>query len=70
MQRAVLKESGLKQSIAGITQGIKQVLEHAAIAAIRTGVERIDISLLSAWQESLEPALRPQLGRRRYSHRK
>lgn len=70
MQRAVLKESGIKQSIAGITQGIKQVLEHAAIAAIRTGGERIDVSMLPAWQESLEPALPPQLGRMRHGRRK
>ena len=37
MQGAILRESGLKQQIAGITQGIKQVIEHAAIEAIRTG---------------------------------
>jgi hypothetical protein len=56
MQRALLQESGNKQRIAGITQGIKQVLEHAAIEAIRTGAESISIALLSAWRESLEPA--------------
>lgn len=31
MQAGILKESALMQQIGGITQGIKQVLEHAAI---------------------------------------
>jgi GTPase SAR1 family protein len=70
MQLALLKESGLKQTIAGITQGIKQVLEDAAIKAIRTGVERIDIPLPSAWQENLEAEMRPRVGRIRSGGRR
>jgi hypothetical protein len=57
MQEAILRESGIKQPIAGITQGIKQVIEHAAIEAIRTGVERVTLSLLSAWRDSFEPQM-------------
>lgn len=50
MQQALLTESGFKQRLAGITHGIKQVLESAAIEAIRSGTERITIPLLSAWR--------------------
>ncbi|HEV2702904.1 MAG TPA: TniB family NTP-binding protein [Steroidobacteraceae bacterium] len=55
MQEAILRESGLQEHIAGITQGIKQVIERAAIEAIRTGIERVTLPLLSAWRESFEP---------------
>jgi hypothetical protein len=57
MQEALLRESGIKQQIAGVTQGIKQVLEHAAIEAIRTGTERITLSILSAWRDGFEPKM-------------
>jgi energy-coupling factor transporter ATP-binding protein EcfA2 len=57
MQEALLQESGIKQQIPGITQGIKQVLEHAAIEAIRRGGERITVSLLSAWRDGFEPQM-------------
>jgi hypothetical protein len=55
MQQALLTESGYKQRLAGITHGIKQVLESAAIEAIRSGTERITIPTLSAWRGLYEP---------------
>jgi len=57
MQEALLQESAIKQQIPGITQGIKQVLEHAAIEAIRRGAERISVPLLSAWRDAFEPQM-------------
>ncbi len=57
MQEALLLESGIKQQIPGITQGIKQVIEHAAIEAIRRGSERITVPLLSAWRDAFEPQM-------------
>lgn len=54
MQEALLKESGTKQPMAGNTHGIKQVLEAAAIAAIRTGTERITVPLLASWRQVFE----------------
>jgi len=57
MQEALLEESGIKQQIPGITQGIKQVLEHAAIESIRRGSERITVPLLSAWRDAFEPQM-------------
>jgi len=55
MQRAILHESGLLQQIPGVTQGVKLVIEHAAIAALRSGEERISLELLQAWREDLQP---------------
>jgi type II secretory pathway predicted ATPase ExeA len=55
MQSALLRESQLKVQIAGVTEGIRQIIEEAAIAAIHCGEERINLSLLSAWREGLEP---------------
>jgi type II secretory pathway predicted ATPase ExeA len=55
MQEALLRESALKQRIPGITHGIKQVIEHAAIEAIESGVERITMPLLWAWRNMFEP---------------
>jgi hypothetical protein len=40
----------------GITHGIKQVIDSAAVAAIQTGAERVTLSLLPAWREDLESA--------------
>jgi hypothetical protein len=37
-----------------ITQGIKQVLEHAAIQAIRNGDERISLGSLSSWRTAFD----------------
>jgi hypothetical protein len=51
MQAAVLHETLAKQQVAGITHGIKQVLEGAAIWAIRSGEERIDAGALRAWRD-------------------
>jgi hypothetical protein len=58
MQEALLRESALQQHIAGVTQGIKQVIERAAIEAIRTGIERVTLPMLSCWREGFETALR------------
>jgi hypothetical protein len=55
MQEALLRESALKQRIPGITHGIKQVIEHAAIEAIESGVERISMPLLWSWRNMFEP---------------
>jgi hypothetical protein len=55
MQQALLDESGVMQRISGITHGIKQVVEYAAIEAIRKGVEQITVDLLSAWRRLFEP---------------
>jgi hypothetical protein len=54
MQGEILKESALMQQIGGITQGIKQVLEHAAIQAIRNGDERISLGALSSWRTAFD----------------
>lgn len=54
MQEALLQESALKERIPGITHGICQVIEHAAIAAIDSGDERITIRGLCAWREMFE----------------
>lgn len=50
MQEALLKESRVKQQIGGVTHGLKQIIEYAAIEAIRSGEERITRSLLTAWR--------------------
>jgi hypothetical protein len=55
MQQALLEESGVKQRLPGITHGIKQVIEYAAIQAIWTGTERISVDLLPAWRRMFEP---------------
>jgi type II secretory pathway predicted ATPase ExeA len=55
MQDSLLRESALKERIPGITHGIKQVIEHAAIAAISRGIERITVPLLSSWRDAFEP---------------
>jgi hypothetical protein len=54
MQEALLREFAIKQQIPGITQGIKQVIEYAAIQAIREGSERVTGRLLSAWRDVFE----------------
>jgi hypothetical protein len=50
MQEALLKESRVKQQVAGVTHGIKQIIEYAAIEAIRSGEERITRPLLTSWR--------------------
>lgn len=51
MQAALLLESRTKQQISGVTHGIKQIIEHAAIDAIRSGEERITNPSLTAWRQ-------------------
>lgn len=51
MQNALIAETQLKQQIKGVTDGIKQVLEFAAILAIRGEEERITKPMLSAWRD-------------------
>jgi hypothetical protein len=51
MQEAILREARVKQLVNGVTHGIKQVVEYAAIAAIREGEERITTKLLTTWRE-------------------
>ena len=55
MQEALLAESGVKQRLSGITHGIKQVIEYAAIEAIWQGTERITVEHLPAWRRMFEP---------------
>jgi type II secretory pathway predicted ATPase ExeA len=55
MQEALLKESALKERIPGITHGIKQIIEYAAIAAIGSKLEQITVPLLSSWRDIFEP---------------
>jgi type II secretory pathway predicted ATPase ExeA len=55
MQEALLKESALKERLPGITHGIKQVIEYAAIAAIDRSYEQITVPLLSSWRDMFEP---------------
>lgn len=50
MQEALLKESRVKQQVSGVTDGVKQIIEYAAIEAIRSGEERITRSLLTSWR--------------------
>jgi hypothetical protein len=55
MQEALLAESGIKQRFPGITHGIKQVIEYAAIEAIWSKTERITPALLPTWRRMFEP---------------
>jgi hypothetical protein len=64
MQEALLRESALGQGAVGITHGIKQVIESAAIAAIQTGAERVTLSLLPAWRDDLESLVSVKVRRR------
>jgi len=50
IQKALLRESQVKQQVAGVTHGVKQIIESAAIHAIRTGEERITLPALAAWR--------------------
>lgn len=50
MQEALLRETFAKQQVTGITHGVKQVIEAAAIRAIRGGEERITAQMLTAWR--------------------
>jgi Bacterial TniB protein len=56
MQEALLAESFAKQQVTGITTGVKQVIEAAAVLAIRNGEERITRRLLPAWRSAFERA--------------
>lgn len=55
MQEALLRESALKERLPGITHGIKQVIEYAAIEAIRSRREQITVPLLCSWRDIFEP---------------
>ncbi len=55
MQQALLKESALKERLPGITHGIKQIIEYAAIGAVRRRLEQITVELLSSWRDIFEP---------------
>jgi type II secretory pathway predicted ATPase ExeA len=55
MQEALLKESALKERLPGITHGIKQVIEYAAISAVTSQREQITVPLLSSWRAIFEP---------------
>jgi hypothetical protein len=68
IQERLLRESGLRQHLVGITQGITHVLECAAIAAIHTGTEKVTPALLSAWRDDLEPAVSKSPKPRKRSH--
>jgi hypothetical protein len=52
MQEALLRETFAMQQISGITDGIRRVVEMAAILAIRSGEERITVALLPAWRDA------------------
>lgn len=49
-REALLKECRFKQQVSGVTDGVKQVSEYAAVEAIRSGEERIARSLLTSWR--------------------
>ena len=53
IQKCIIEETFALETVAGVTGGIKRVLEFAAIHAIRTGDERITIPALSAWRGAL-----------------
>jgi hypothetical protein len=55
MQQALLKESSLKERVPGITHGIKQIIEYAAITAVTRRLEQITVPLLSSWRDIFEP---------------
>jgi len=55
MQEALLRESALKERLPGVTHGIKQVIEYAAIEAIRSRREQITVPLLCSWRDIFEP---------------
>lgn len=51
LQDVLLRETLAKQQISGVTHGVKQIIEAAAIQAIRSGEERITPAILSSWRE-------------------
>jgi energy-coupling factor transporter ATP-binding protein EcfA2 len=53
LQRAILDESEAMQTLRGLTDGVVKVVQEAAVAAVTTGAERIELPLLSAWREAV-----------------
>jgi hypothetical protein len=54
LQQAILDESESMQTLRGLTDGVVKVVQEAAVAAVVTAQERIDLSLLGAWREGIE----------------
>jgi hypothetical protein len=52
MQQAILEETEAMQGRPGLTDGVVKVVQEAAVAAVRTGAERIALPELSAWRAS------------------
>ncbi len=51
VQRAILDKTQAMQTLRGLTDGVVKVVQEAAVAAVTTGAERIDLPLLSAWRQ-------------------
>jgi energy-coupling factor transporter ATP-binding protein EcfA2 len=51
MQRAILDESEAMQTLRGLTDGVVKVVQEAAVAAVTSGTERIELRLLAAWRD-------------------
>jgi Bacterial TniB protein len=62
MQRKILNETRAMHIAFGATDGVVRILKDAAIAAIRTGAEKISVDLLSAWKDT--PMLAGESGER------
>jgi hypothetical protein len=52
LQRLILDETEVMQTLRGLTDGVVKVVQEAAVAAVTSGAERIDPSLLGAWREA------------------
>jgi hypothetical protein len=48
----ILDETEMMQTLRGLTDGVVKVVQEAAVAAVTSGAERIDPSLLGAWREA------------------
>lgn len=63
-QQAILDESESMQTLRGLTDGVVKVVQEAAVAAVVTGQERIDLNLLGAWREGSEVSTIASEGRK------
>jgi hypothetical protein len=52
LQRLILDETEAMQTLRGLTDGVVKVVQEAAVAALTSGSELIDASLLGAWRDA------------------
>lgn len=52
LQRLILDETEAMQTMRGLIDGVVKVVQEAAVAAVRSGSERIDATVLTAWRDA------------------